>query len=234
MKILFKKDGNLHIFNLGKTSNKKIFSDSKTKIVQTYTFSLGQYEQVLNQVKDAKGFYGKADSNCLDCPMREYGKCYTHKYMQTMGFLSMLKSVVKVYPTWDSIPELTESIHNSIVELSVDRYVRFGSYGEPVLHGIDLVSDIADVSKSWTGYTHQWKKFPKFADYFMASTHSEDEEKQANQIGWRSFVTVSSSTTSFVNCPASKEGGNKTSCDKCGLCSGRKGKGEKSIFILEH
>jgi hypothetical protein len=38
----------------------------------------------------------------------------------------------------------------------------------------------------------------------------------------------------FTPCPAAKETGKKSSCEKCGLCSGTSGKGKKSVQILEH
>lgn len=234
MRIVYRKDDELHIFRLGPTTNKKICENSKEKIVQSYVFSIDQFEYVLNGGAELKSFFGLANSNCIDCPMRGYGKCYTHKYTQARGFFSMLKSIGKIYKNWCDIPVFTPSIHQELVGMSTSRYVRFGTYGEPVLHGIDLVKDMVGVAKSWTGYTHQWNRYPEFNEVFMASTHTPAMEQKARSHSWRSFVTLSSPTESFVNCPASKEGGFKTSCDKCGLCSGTKGKGKKSIYILEH
>jgi len=234
MRIVFKEDGNLHVFNLNKTSNKKICADPKEKIVQTYVFSREQFEHVLTGTKDLSGFYSKANSNCLDCPMREYGKCYTHKYMQTAGFYSMLRSVGKEFPCWEQVPEMSSGMLSKIVAMATSKYVRFGTYGEPVLHGWMLVKSITLVAKNWTGYTHQWRDYPHFAEFFMASVHSHEIEAVARGEGWRSFASLKSPSVELVNCPASKEGGFRTSCDKCGLCSGQGGKGSKSIYILEH
>ena len=234
MRIAFRKDDELHIFRLGPTTNKKICEDKKEKIIQSYVFSIDQYEYIANDGKSLKEFFAVAESNCLDCPMRTYGKCYTHKFTQARGFLSMLRSLVKEFPTWDSLPELNEEIEAKLINISMGRYVRFGTYGEPVLHSIELVKGMASVAKSWTGYTHQWRKYPPFAEFFMASVHSPAMENKARSEGWRSFASLSSPSTDFVNCPASKEGGMRTSCDKCGLCSGQAGKGSKSIYILEH
>ena len=234
MRIVFRKDDELHIFRLGPTSNKKICADKKEKIVQSYVFSIDQFDYLANGGKELNVFFALANANCIDCPMRDYGKCYTHKFTQARGFLSMLRSIIRENPTWDSLPELSPEIENKLVEISTDRYVRFGTYGEPVLHGWNLVSSMAEVAKSWTGYTHQWRRYPHFKEFFMASTHTPHMEGTAKGEGWRSFVSLSSPNKSFVNCPASKEAGFKTSCDKCGLCSGQTGKGKKSIYILEH
>ena len=47
MKIIFKKGEELHIFRLGNTTNKKICSDPKEKIVQSYVFDFKQFQHVL-------------------------------------------------------------------------------------------------------------------------------------------------------------------------------------------
>lgn len=234
MRIAFRKDNELHIFRLGPTTNKKICEDKKEKIVQSYVFSKNQFEYILNDGKSLKEFFAVANSNCLDCPMRTYGKCYTHKFTQARGFVSMLRSVAKEFQDWSSLPVLSLEIEEQLIDISNGRYVRFGTYGEPVLHGFNLVKAMTSVAKSWTGYTHQWRVHPPFAEFFMASVHTPAMESKARTEGWRSFASLSSPSVDFVNCPASKEGGMRTSCDKCGLCSGQTGKGSKSIYILEH
>lgn len=233
-RIVFKIDDQLHIFRLGNTTNKKICEDSKEKIVQSYVFSFNQFQYIADGGKSLKDFFSVADSNCIDCPMRDYGKCYTHKFTQARGFLSMLRSIAVEFHMWHNIPDYSEEIHNAVVDMCKDRYVRFGTYGEPVLHSIDLTTDIVDVAKTWTGYTHQWLKYPEFNKFFMASVHTPSMQQKASGFGWRSFVSVNEHASGLVNCPASKEVGFKSSCDKCGLCSGAEGKGKKSIYILEH
>ena len=55
--------------------------------------------------------------------------------------------------------------------------------------------------------------------------------------GWRSFQAWSTQQIreSFaVGCPASKEGGYKSNCATCGLCSGLLGKGSKDVKIIVH
>jgi len=234
MRKVFRKDNEVHIFRLGTTTNKKICSSSKEKIIQTYVFSKSQYDYVSSGGGSLKDFFAVADSNCLDCPMRSYGKCYTHKFTQARGFLSMLRSISNDYKSFADLPILNDSVKREILDISRGKYVRFGTYGEPVLHGIDIVTDIVSNAKTWTGYTHQWIKNRDFNKYFMASVHTDIMEKKARGQGWKSFITIKEKPSGYVNCPASKEGGFKASCDKCGLCSGMTGKGKKSVFILEH
>ena len=96
---VYKKENTVQVFRLGTTSNDKIEADKKRKIVQSYTFSKDQYDHVLKGLKGMKEFYSKANANCLNCPFNsanlgtEFGLCYTMKFNQYVGFLSMIKSI---------------------------------------------------------------------------------------------------------------------------------------------
>ena len=233
-RIVYKKENTVQVFRLGTTSNDKIEADKKRKIVQSYTFSKDQFDHVLKGMKGMKEFFNKANTNCLNCPMRSFGLCYTHNAMQYAGFLSTLKSIQKEFKSFESLPEFNKDIHSKIVDICKNTYVRFGTYGEPSLHPIELIENITNICDTWTGYTHQWFKNPELSKYFMASTHNEFQEKNARLKGYRSFIATKERLDQFINCPASAEGNYKSTCSKCGLCSGTKGKGNKSIFILEH
>ena len=234
-KIIFRDNDVLHIISAGKTSNKKI-ATAKETIVQTYHFSRGQFEEAKRQTS-MRDFFSHDGAVCMDCPFAvsngaKLSACYTHKMMQYSGFLSMLRSIKC---EWDEIPMLSETNSLELTKMCLDKYVRFGTYGEPSLLPIGMVRLMTNVAKSWTGYTHQWRKIdPQFAHYFMASTHTADEERIASLVGYRSFVASPTPFSLFVSCPASEEMGFKSNCSKCGLCSGTKGKGTKSVIILEH
>lgn len=232
MRITFRHNETVQVFRLGTTTNAKISASDKIKIVQTYTFSKRQFDLVANGLNDGmKTFFSNADTNCLDCPFNSFGKCYTHKYSQYVGFISMIKSIAKQYPTFESIP--AEYDINALAKMAKDKYVRFGTYGECSLHPQEIIEVMAHCSKSWTGYTHQWKNYD-LGNYFMASVHSKAEDIIAAVKGYRSFI-VSNEKQDVVNCPASKEAGYKSSCDKCNLCSGLLGtKSKKSVYILTH
>ena len=235
MRLVFRKLDVVHVFRLGNTSNDKIEADKKRKIVQSYSFSRKQFELIAEGKNEGmKHFFSNADSNCLDCPFNSFGKCYTHKFNQYVGFVSMLKSIAAEFKSFDEIPAFSRDIHNKIVNLSKSTYVRFGTYGEPSLHPLQLIKDVIAVAVNHTGYTHQWAKKPALGDVFMASTHTAEEEKVARDKGFRSFIATDKPIEGAVNCPASKEAGYKSSCSKCGLCSGVEGKGNKSVYILLH
>jgi len=238
-KIIYRDLNNLFIFQVGRTSNAKI-SDGKNQIMQTYTFSIDQFNLVQSGKYDFKSFFALDKANCLDCPFsgnmgQIAGKCYTHKPIQYFGFISMLKSIKEDI---NSIPYLNEEIKEEIINSCGGKYVRFGTYGEPSLIDYNLVSDICKVSRTWTGYTHQWaKQFgQKYASFFMSSVHSISESIISERLNFRSFIVSSSQelNKSNVICPASKEANYKTTCEKCSLCSGKTGKGQKSVTINYH
>ena len=233
-RIVYRTDDTIQVFRLGTTSNDKIEADKKRKIVQTYTFSLSQMKNIMKNVKGMKKFFSVADTNCMDCPFNKFGKCYTHKFNQYVGFVSMIKSIIKEYDSFENIPTYNDDLHSQIVDICRDTYVRFGTYGEPSLHPLKLIENIVEVASNWTGYTHQWHRNKELSKYFMASTHTAKQEQKARSFGYRSFVVTNDKLKQYVNCPASKEAGYKSSCSKCGLCSGTNGKTNKSIYILNH
>ena len=238
MKLVFKHKNALHVITLGKTSNDKIEGDSKRKIVQTYTYSLKQYQLVLDSLASGlsigmANFFNVADTNCLDCPFNSYGKCYTHKFQQYCGFTSSLRSIAKTFGTIDNIPNYDSSMLTTLTKMSQGTYVRFGSYGEPSLHPIEIIEQMTNVCVNWTGYTHQYTK-ENLGEFFMASTHNTEQTDIARNLGYRSFVATENKL-GYVSCPASKESGYKANCSTCCLCSGTLGtKSTKNIEIILH
>lgn len=229
-KVIFFDATNIFVVSKGKTTNAKISDGSK--LVQTYTFSLEQYMYIKsNQKASLKEFFKLDKANCLDCPFSGNSgnaKCYTHKFMQFSGFVSMLRSIKD-----EDLTILNDSKVTKILAMSKDTFIRFGSYGEPSLMPIGLVQSMTSVSKGWTGYTHQYAKdwASDYKDFFMASIESEIEKTE-----WRAFRVLGTDTkqSNATQCPASKEGGNVSNCAKCGLCSGLMGKGTKDVKILQH
>ena len=237
-RIVWMDTDNVFVIRKGTTTNSKI-APKGAKVVQTYTFSRDQVNRVrycdMMGIKvTLKEFFALDASNCLDCPLSGNsgtGKCYTHKYMQFSGFLSMIRSINK-----EPIPtRLDAEMRATITKMCEGVYVRFGTYGEPSLLPIDLVGDMVLGASSWTGYTHQARKpwAQPFKAFYMASAHSDREA--VSLTGWRSFVARDKSETSeAVVCPASKESDYASNCAKCGLCSGMAGKGRKNVQIQLH
>jgi hypothetical protein len=234
-KVVYVEGDNLFVVSLSPSSNAKI-TDSNASIVQTYTYSLEQWEIAnCGRKIEMREFFALDASNCMDCPYSANsgtGDCYTHKYQQYTGFLSQLRSIKR-----EQLTPIDEGKRRRILTLSEGRYVRFGTYGEPSLMDATLVSEMARVASSWTGYTHQWQKdwAKPFASWFMASVHTESEVELAGDVSFRSFLAKDSDDPIVgVQCPASKEAGYKSTCAKCGLCSGILGKGKKAVSINVH
>lgn len=246
----FKINDTLHVFTIGKSTNAKIAPIGK-KVMQSFVFSKSQFEMqkihVATGIKQGKmkEFFMFADTNCLDCPystINGIGGCYTHAYEQYSGFISSLKSIARKFSCdWNNIPNYNLDIANDIIkslEKTTDNFVRFGSYGEPVLHPFELVSSLANKANNFTGYTHQWNKdgIEKFSAYFMASVHNPIEAIQALSKGFRSFISSvdENDRKGYISCNASKEKDFKTNCSVCGLCNGMSAKTDRSVVINEH
>ena len=94
-RIVWADKDNIFVIRKGKTSNKKITKGDA--LVQTYTFSRKQWELANTQKGfGMKKFFALDSTNCLDCPFsgnQGKGGCYTHKFNQYVGFLSMLRSI---------------------------------------------------------------------------------------------------------------------------------------------
>jgi len=241
-RLTFKLGETIQIFRIGDTANEKI-AEKNEKIVQTYTFSVKQFDYIANTIKpEMSEFFSFDYACCLDCPFSSNqgnSKCYTHKYMQYSGFVSMIRSIIKEFGSIENIPNyynawLVYGKKNidKFFAMANGKYVRFGSYGEPTLHPTELVDMLALNASTYTGYTHQWNKQPEQHKYFMASTHSEAERKQANNAGYRAFVAVKKDNTENINAVFCMT--DKFSCSKCALCSGTCGKGKRDIKIEQH
>jgi len=242
-RISFTLGKTLQVFRLGTSTNEKICTP-KEKILQSYTYSEAQFnyikDSVINNTKRSfKDFFALDSENCFDCPFSSNSgnsNCYTHKFRQYSGFLVQLKSIVNEFGSFENIPTYNSLIGSDIAKLAIDRYVRFGSYGEPSMHPLELVKVVAENAKLWSGYTHQYVSKPEYSKWFMASTHNELQAKSAkDKFGFRSFLAVADNKgIKAVICPASNESTLDTSCSACGLCSGSQGKGTKNVVIIEH
>lgn len=178
---------------------------------------------------------GADASVCGDCPLRGDGtgkgrRCYVqlHTGLGVVG--RMLLS--------GSIPRMTLA---DVAQLLTGRVLRLGTYGDPAAVPWEVWASLVPFAASWLGYTHQWRKFPELRPLVMASAESPEDASEARAAGWRTFRVrgvdaagqVEPLEQGEVTCPASAEGGKRTTCDKCGLCSGLASKA-KSVAIVDH
>ena len=120
------------------------------------------------------------------------------------------------------------------------RAVRLGAYGDPAMVPASVWDSLVSRASGYTGYTHQWRTATTHRHLCMASVDSPQEHAEAQAQGWRTFRVRSSATDAMIPgevvCPASAEGGNRTQCDRCRLCSGNSGRRGlcSGIAIIAH
>ena len=171
---------------------------------------------------------GNDVSICGDCKHRN-GSCYVNVGQAPAQVWKSYKRGI-----YKDFSELTEKDKTALL----NRKVRFGSYGDPVLIKIKKIRALLALTKnSFTGYTHAWND-PVFQDYrafFMASVDSKKEYLEALKKNWRTFRVKRESESLEKNefvCPASVEAGKRKTCFECMACSGaRKGRGTPAIIV---
>lgn len=122
-----------------------------------------------------------------------------------------------------------------LMNLARDRMVRVGSYGDPSAVPLDVWLELVRYSKGWTAYTHASQN--PMPDLLMTSADNLGQAQAAWMKGERTFRVVSSvdevAKGREVLCPASKEAGQRSTCESCRLCNGAASKA-KSIAIVAH
>lgn len=125
------------------------------------------------------------------------------------------------------------------------RMVRLGTYGDPAAVPSYVWRDLLTHAIGHTAYSHQaGAPGADFApDLYMQSADSLEQARDAWAAGNRTFRVIPvRDWTEFRRgaldknetlCPASSEGGFRTTCDRCGLCAGAS-KQAKSIAIVAH
>lgn len=154
---------------------------------------------------------------CGPCPHRGNGQG-----QQRSCYVTLAHGPAAVYRAFlrDAYPPMS-----LLDEQSMEgRPIRLGAYGDPVAVPFQVWASVLRRASSWTGYTHQWRTCPDvYKRVLMASVDSLDEYHQAKAAGWRTFRIRQASgpvlSTECV-CPASAEGGHRTTCDACVLCQG--------------
>lgn len=189
----------------------------------------------INPVEAIKN--GEDRSICGSCPQRgkSDGKhvsgrgCYVQVYQAPLSIWNAYKR--NKYPKYND---------EECRKILSEKTLRIGSYGDPVAVPIDIWERLIRYAKSHTSYTHRWKNSKvlksRFRKFSMASCDTELEAIQAKANGWRYFRVRKPNESILDNeitCPASKEAGHKTICEKCRLCGGADKKA-KNITIIAH
>lgn len=181
---------------------------------------------------------GEDFSICGDCKHREQSTCYVNLCHGPNGVFNAL--VDGSYREWQ----------DDDIDLFRNRFIRVGSYGDPAAVPYKIWENICSVAKGFTGYTHQWhnrKTDKRLKNICMASVDSiigyNKEYMKAKAKGWRTFRVFADDkdadvyqqrTETEIVCPASKEAGVLTNCEKCNLCCGLSKTNAKDVIINHH
>lgn len=170
---------------------------------------------------------GRDASICGDCKHRPSlgGACYVNVGQAPSQVWKSYRA--GKYPRVDAF---------TVAQHLIGRTVRLGAYGDPAAVPASIWRGLVSMAKGWTGYTHQWLLRSDLRDLCMASVDDEQEHAEAKMAGWRTFrvrTAYESLVEREIACPASDEGGNKTTCEKCKLCAGTATKA-KDVAIVVH
>lgn len=125
------------------------------------------------------------------------------------------------------------------------RMVRLGTYGDPAAVPSHVWRELLADAAGHTAYSHQATTAGAdfAADLYMQSADSLTQARDAWAAGNRTFRVIpvkdwteyrrAALDKNETLCPASSEGGFKTTCDKCKLCAGSSVRA-KSIAIVAH
>jgi hypothetical protein len=124
------------------------------------------------------------------------------------------------------------------IPTTIKKPVRLGAYAEPTVVPLRIIQQLINNADGHTGYTHQWRdpRFSGFKSILMASVDSEAEALEAQALGWRTFRARRPSDAIMageIECPATREAGYRTTCDRCQLCAGTS-RQAKNITEVEH
>lgn len=157
---------------------------------------------------------GSDSTVCGDCALRGGGGRPRLCYVMGLALLSATKNPKTApKPKWFRPP------------------VRLGAWGDPGAVAVEVLEQILDSEaprghKAHTGYTQRWRHLPPdsgHARLLMASCLSLAEAEAAQAQGWRTFRILARDedvVEGEIICPATEEGGYRTTCGDCGLCAG--------------
>lgn len=179
---------------------------------------------------------GKDVGICGGCPHRGRWDEEAGKMVERSCYVNVGQAPNNIYRTMgrDRYEVLTPTVASKRV---VGRKTRAGAYGDPAAVPFEVWVKFLTYVEEMTGYTHQWRKFPAFKAFCMASVDSEAEALEAQAAGWRTFRVKAKDDAGIkgeVVCPASEAKGKVTTCDKCMACGGLSSKAKASIVIDSH
>lgn len=173
--------------------------------------------------------FGGDAAICGDCPLRSGSNigraCYVIWWLSPQN---AWKAYKRGAYDWCSANVVAPSLKG--------KAVRVAAYGDPAAIPFEEWEALLEYVSDWTGYTHLWRSCDsRFKRLLMASVETTKQGEQARALGWRTFRSGREPVNGKleVSCPASREMGHRTTCDRCQLCQGAS-LAAKSVVIQPH
>ena len=180
-------------------------------------------------------------SVCGDCQHRKGGtarRCYTHG-----NTMRALTGMVRAHAA-GKYPRIDSAYHPLMVaKQSGANALRSTAYGDMALVPRDVWEKVnlarIEAGLGVRGYTAQWRHAhaTHLRTTHMASVSNTLQAAEAEALGWRYFLSSKTEVVRGdkgpINCPASKEAGHITTCNRCPMCSGNT-LNAPSVWIKEH
>lgn len=195
-------------------------------------------------------------SICGDCHLR--GKADPAKEsglaLERGCYVNLGQGATIVYKTFDksgypvlalefSEPFGVLGYSSLLAHYGANQNIRCGTYGDPLAVPYWVWKALLSKARNWTGYTHQFKTLSTVGEkltasnFCMISADTLTEAQKHWREGRRTFRTVINTAAidpaNEIICPATKEGGEKTTCEFCNLCKGST-IGAKNIAAVVH
>jgi hypothetical protein len=155
---------------------------------------------------------GQDESVCGQCAHRPY-LIATGQSEEPPCYVNVGRSVRSVYEAYKR-GRYTYADNATIAKALARKIVRLGTYGDPAAAPVRM-----------------WEQITRYA----ASADTIDEAAKANLLGMRVFrvsIGVDKQPGETI-CPASAEGGKKSTCAKCTLCAGTSIQA-RDVVIADH
>ena len=177
---------------------------------------------------------------CGDCPHRGKATTALDKVLaaERTCYVILFQAPLNVWKTYHRGNYDRAIDSEAIASVGTGRKVRLGSYGDPAAVPAYVWDALLSKSIGRTGYSHQsgLANADFVADIMMVSADNLEMAQGAWANGHRTFRVIDDMDDMDKNevlCPASKEAGQRTTCENCGLCAGSSIKA-KSIAIVAH
>ena len=178
---------------------------------------------------------GEDESICGDCIHRPINAAATGEVPCYVNVGQSVLSVYNAYLRGSYAYASPEEVAVYIAGLTL----RIGTYGDGAAAPVSIWQKLTRYTDGHVGYSHQWQRqgfdHVAWSPLVMASCDTIEEAALANLYGMRVFrVSIGLDIQPHeISCPASKEAGQRTTCDNCKLCGGTS-KNAKDIVIADH